>query len=158
MHAPSSVQLSRIRIKINFQRSRKKTKWYPVSKITILFSAWHVLLTYFNNSIKLIWNYKEGEGQSSISLTPSAHFVEKLDNWSEKRKQELLVCSRILPLQLDIASEFVQHLGGMGLVRGGPRPPWILIISAKKVVFFVSSGKKQFFPHLASLVKFWKNP
>jgi len=30
-----------------------KNEMYPVWKITILFSTWHILLTYFNNSIKL---------------------------------------------------------------------------------------------------------
>jgi len=75
--------------KMNSQGSRKNTKQYPVSKITILFSAWHSLLTSFNNSIKLIWNYEEGEEQSSISLTPSAHSY-----WIESSQLEAKSSSR----------------------------------------------------------------
>jgi len=37
----------------------------------------------FNNSIQLIWNYKEVEGQSSISLMPQ-RICEKLDHWKRK--------------------------------------------------------------------------
>jgi len=46
----------------------------------------------------------------------------------------------------------------MGVGRGETRPPWILKISAKRVVFLVSSGKKQISPLFAHLEKFWKNP
>jgi len=41
---------------------------------------------------------------------------------------------------------------------GGQAPPWILNILAKKVVFLVSSGKKQILLLLDPLDKFWKNP
>ena len=42
--------------------------------------------------------------------------------------------------------------------QGGKTPFWILKFSAKKVVFLVLSGKKQFSLLLAPLEKFWKNP
>jgi len=32
---------------------------------------------------------------------------------------------------------------GIGRGAGGPRPPWILKILTKKLIFVVSSGKKQ---------------
>ena len=60
--------------------------------------------------------------------------------------------------------------GCMGVGRGGAErslPPWILKILAKKVVFLVSSGKKQMLPLLAPPRKIleknpsgspWKNP
>jgi len=38
--------------------------------------------------------------------------------------------------------------------EGGPSAPWILKISAKNVVFLVSSGKKQISPLLKPLQKF----
>jgi len=38
--------------------------------------------------------------------------------------------------------------------QGRPRLPWILKMSAKSVVFLVSSGKKQMPPLLAPLKKF----
>jgi len=42
--------------------------------------------------------------------------------------------------------------------EGGTKPPWILQISAKKVVFFVLSGKTKFHYFWQPLEKFWKNP
>ena len=47
----------------------------------------------------------------------------------------------------------------MGSSEGGQGAPlpWILKISAKNVVFLLSSGKKQISPLLPSLEKFWKN-
>jgi len=47
---------------------------------------------------------------------------------------------------------------GVGRGAGGPTPPWILKLSAKKVVFSISRGKKQISPLLAPLEKFWENP
>jgi len=50
--------------------------------------------------------------------------------------------------------------GGMGVggETGGAWPPWILKISAKKVVFLVSSGRKQTSPLLAPYKIFGKIP
>jgi len=42
--------------------------------------------------------------------------------------------------------------------RNGGQVPWIVIISPKKVVFLVSSRKKQISPYLAPPENFWKNP
>jgi len=73
-----------------FSAIKEKTKWYPVTIITILFPAWHILLTYCNNSTKFS-NYKEGEGQSSISMTSQRVREKNLKIGSKKRKQENLL-------------------------------------------------------------------
>jgi len=46
----------------------------------------------------------------------------------------------------------------MGVGRGDLATPWILKISSKKVIFLISSGKKQITLLLSPLEKFWKNP
>jgi len=51
-------------------------------------------------------------------------------------------------------------VASMGVGRGEGRwslSPCILKISAKKVVFLISSGKNKFH-HFCPLEKFWKNP
>jgi len=45
-----------------------------------------------------------------------------------------------------------------GRRKGGPRPPWILKISAKKGCFLSFEWEKQISPLLAPIEKFWKNP
>jgi len=45
---------------------------------------------------------------------------------------------------------------GVGKGGGGGKSHWILKISSKKVVFLVSSGKKQFHHFWAPLEEFWK--
>jgi len=45
-----------------------------------------------------------------------------------------------------------------GRRKGGPRPPWILKISAKKGCFLSFEWEKQISPLLAPKEKFWKNP
>ena len=46
----------------------------------------------------------------------------------------------------------------MGVSEGGSRDPWILKIPAKKILFLISSGKKQISPLLPPpFEKFWKN-
>jgi len=108
MHASNSIQRTGdavcnsgacikqyVTITINSQRSRKKGIVSSLeNNYSIWFSAWHILLTYFNNSIKLIWNYNEEEGQSSISMTLSAHSWKNLKIANDKLKQEILLCSR----------------------------------------------------------------
>ena len=79
MHASSSM----LQLKSNIS-DQGKTELYPVSKITVLFSIWHIFPTYLNNSIKLIWNYTERKGPMSISLTLLAHLWK---NWQLEAKR-----------------------------------------------------------------------
>jgi len=46
----------------------------------------------------------------------------------------------------------------IGVGRGDQAPSWILKISAKNVVFLISSGKNKFHHFWTPLEKFWKNP
>jgi len=53
----------------------------------------------------------------------------------------------------------INVLYDMGVGREGARPPWILKLLAKKVVFPISRGKKQISPLLRPpWKKFWENP
>jgi len=67
---------------------------------------------------KLIWNYKEGEGQSSISMT-SQRIREKtwkLEAKSSSRKFclfENIATEAGDEVNVDLASKVVQHLGGL---------------------------------------------
>jgi len=97
MHASSSIQ----QLESNIS-GRGKIKLYPVSKITVLYSIWHIFPTYLNNSMELIWNYTEGEGPMSISLTLSAYLWKKLDNWKRKAQAGSLAMYEIVPRQLEM--------------------------------------------------------
>jgi len=63
-------------------------------------------------------------------------------------------------LHRSYSSNYSPHVHGRR--RGGQgrgKPPWILKILAKKVVFPISRGEKQISPLLApSWNKFWENP
>jgi len=75
---------------------KEKTEWYSVSNTTILFSTWHILLAYFSNSMKLIWNHKK----DNRPLTPSAHSWKNFDNCQRKTQAGNFAMFEIVPRRL----------------------------------------------------------
>jgi len=74
---------------------KEKTECYPAWNTSILFSAWHILLTYFNNSMKLIWNYKDNR-----PLPPSVHSWKNFDNYQRKAQVGNFAMFEIVPRRL----------------------------------------------------------
>jgi len=56
----------------------KEETWYPVTEIDISSSAWHILLTFFNNKTRrrIFVDFID-----ALSV-----FVEKRDNWKRKAR------------------------------------------------------------------------
>jgi len=108
-----------------------------------------VVMTFFGKPLQ---NPQILKSRSQISSLGSRSRISSLESGSRNLWWSLTRSRRF-----NQASASTTTVSTMGVGRRA-LDPWILKISAKKVLFLVSSGKKQISPLLVPLEKIWKNP